>query len=52
MEKLKKDKKAWVLSYWQIIIERYPKMGERYYGRDFCHRIQGTVREPKFLYEG
>ena len=26
MERLKLKKKAWVLSYWQIIIDRYPKL--------------------------
>ena len=28
MEHLKAEKKAWVLSYWQVIVERYPKLGE------------------------
>ena len=29
MERLKLKKKAWVLSYWQIIIDRYPKLYEK-----------------------
>ncbi len=29
MERLRKEKKAWVLSYWQVIVERYPKLNER-----------------------
>ena len=28
MDRLKSDKKAWVLSYWQVIVDRYPKLGE------------------------
>ena len=27
--RLKEQKRAWVLSYWQIIVDRYPKMGEK-----------------------
>ena len=26
--KLAKKKRAWILSYWQVIVDRYPKMGE------------------------
>ena len=26
MDRLKHDKKAWVLSYWQVIVDRYPKI--------------------------
>lgn len=26
---LKARKKAWILSYWQVVIERYPEMGEK-----------------------
>ena len=29
MDRLKHDKKAWVLSYWQVIVERYPQMCEK-----------------------
>lgn len=29
IEYLKNKKKAWWLNFWQILIERYPKMGER-----------------------
>lgn len=29
IEELKKVGKAWVLSYWQIVVERYPKIGEK-----------------------
>ena len=25
---LKEKKKAWILSSWQIIVERYPELGE------------------------
>ena len=29
MERLREEKKAWVLSYWQVIVERYPKLNEK-----------------------
>lgn len=29
MGRLKADRKAWVLSYWQVIVDRYPKLGEQ-----------------------
>lgn len=29
MERLKKEKKVWVLSYWQVIVERYPELNEK-----------------------
>ena len=28
MEVLKAQKRAWVLSAWQVIVKRYPKLGE------------------------
>lgn len=29
IDMLKEEKKAWVFSSWQIVVERYPKLGER-----------------------
>lgn len=29
MDRLRKEKKAWVLSYWQVIAERYPGLNEK-----------------------
>ena len=29
MNRLKEQKKGWILSSWQIIVERYPQMGEK-----------------------
>ena len=29
LERLREEKKAWVLSYWQVIVERYPKLNEK-----------------------
>ena len=26
VKKIKEQKRAWILSYWQIVVERYPKM--------------------------
>ena len=29
IDKLKEEKKAWILSSWQIVVKRYPRLGER-----------------------
>lgn len=29
MDRLRKEKKAWVLSYWQVMVERYPQLNEK-----------------------
>ena len=29
VERFQTEGKAWVLSYWQVVVERYPKIGER-----------------------
>lgn len=41
MEQLKKDKKAWVLSYWQVMVERYPKLNEKIAVGTFPTKFKG-----------
>ncbi len=48
MESLKEKKKAWVLSYWQIIVERYPKLGEAITTGTFATRFSGLFGNRNF----
>ena len=48
MDRLKKEKKAWVLSYWQIIIDRYPKMGEPITVGTFATEFRGLFGNRNF----
>ena len=41
MGRLKADRKAWVLSYWQVIVERYPELGERIVTGTFPTEFKG-----------
>ena len=47
---LKEEKRAWLLSYWQVILSRKPELGEDH-NRNICNRIQGIVWKQKLLYE-
>ena len=40
-EVLKAKKKAWILSYWQIVIERLPALGERITAGTFATEFKG-----------
>lgn len=51
MEKLKKDKKAWVLSYWQVIAERYPQLGEEVCIGTFATEFKGLYGNRNFFME-
>ena len=46
MERLKHDRKAWVLSYWQVIVDRYPQTGREDHDGDICHGVQRALRKP------
>lgn len=48
MERLKADKKAWVLSYWQIIVRRYPGMGEKITTGTFATEFKGLYGNRNF----
>ena len=48
MERLKNDRKAWVLSYWQIIVDRYPKLGEKITTGTFATEFKGLYGNRNF----
>lgn len=48
MERLKQEKKAWVLSYWQIIIDRYPKLYETITTGTFATEFKGLFGNRNF----
>ena len=47
-ERLKKDKKAWVLSYWQIIVDRYPRLCEKITTGTFATEFKGLYGHRNF----
>lgn len=49
VETLKKRKKAWILSYWQVVIERFPKMGEQITVGTFATKFKGLFGDRNFL---
>lgn len=48
MNRLKQEKKAWVLSYWQIIVERYPELGEKITAGTFATEFKGLYGNRNF----
>lgn len=48
MERLKLKQKAWVLSYWQIIIDRYPKLYEKITTGTFATEFKGLFGNRNF----
>ena len=48
MERLKYDKKAWVLSYWQIIVDRYPHLCEEITVGTFATEFKGLYGNRNF----
>lgn len=48
MDYLKAEKKAWVLSYWQVIAERYPKLGEEITVGTFATEFNGLYGKRNF----
>lgn len=48
---LKKTKKAWVLSSWQILINRYPKMGEKIRACTWPYDFKGFMGSRNFKIE-
>lgn len=48
-EYLEKRKKVWVLSFWQIIIERYPKLGEEVTVQTFATGFDGLYGTRNFV---
>lgn len=48
MERLKRDKRAWILSYWQVIVDRYPKMTEDITVGTFASEFKGLYGNRNF----
>ena len=49
VKKIKEQKRAWILSYWQIVVERYPKMMERVTVGTFASKFKGIIGERNFF---
>ena len=47
-EVLKAEKRAWILSYWQVIAERYPALGERITIGTFPTEFKGLFGNRNF----
>lgn len=48
-EVLKERKKAWILSYWQVIVERYPRLGEQITVSTFATGFKGLFGDRNFV---
>ena len=48
---LKEKKRAWILSYWQVVVERYPKMAEEITVGTFAYDFRGLFGERNFFME-
>lgn len=48
MKRLKQDKKVWVLSYWQIIADRYPQLCEKITVGTFATEFKGLYGSRNF----
>lgn len=48
MDRLRHDRKAWVLSYWQVIVNRYPKIGEKITTGTFATEFKGLYGNRNF----
>ncbi len=48
MEHLRQEKKAWVLSYWQIMVDRYPKLCEKMTIGTFATEFKGLFGNRNF----
>lgn len=49
MRVLKERKKAWILSYWQVIVDRYPKLGEEITVGTFASGFRGLFGDRNFV---
>ncbi len=49
LEVLKARKKAWILSYWQVVIERFPAMGEQITVGTFASGFKGLYGDRNFV---
>lgn len=49
LEVLRERKKAWLLSYWQVVIDRFPKMGEQITVGTFATGFKGLYGNRNFV---
>lgn len=49
VEALKERKRAWVLSYWQVVVERFPRMGEYIQTGTFASGFKGLYGYRNFF---
>lgn len=49
MSVLKERQKAWILSYWQVIIDRYPMLGEHITVSTFATEFKGLFGNRNFV---
>lgn len=49
MNVLKEKKKAWILSYWQVVIERFPKLAEKITVGTFATEFKGLYGNRNFF---
>ena len=45
---LSKKKKAWILTYWQIVIDHYPKMNDKIQVSTWASKFKGMLAERNF----
>lgn len=48
LDVLEKKKKAWILTYWQIVIDQYPKMGEKIKVSTWASKFKGMLADRNF----
>ena len=48
VERFQTEGKAWVLSYWQVVVERYPKIGERVKVSTWATSFKGILAKRNF----
>ena len=48
---LKEQKRAWVLSSWQVVVERYPRLGEKIKVSTWATGFKGMFGERNFCME-
>lgn len=49
VDTLKGQNRAWILSYWQVVIDRYPKMTENITVGTFASKFKGIIGERNFF---
>lgn len=48
LDVLREKKKAWILTYWQIVVDRYPKMNEEIQVSTWASKFKGMLADRNF----